>query len=351
MNSPPGTGKGGRPGRVEVFGTATVPRLPLSHRFHPWLSGLARRAEDHGFTGLLIFYDHMILDPWAVAGLILQQTSTLTPLVAMQPYTLPPFTAAKMIGSLVSLYRRRIDLNIITGAAPEELDQVGDKLDHEQRYARATEYVTLLRQLLSRDEPVTWDGDYYRCRGLQINSRLSEHLLPRIFVPGSSEASKRLAAQVGHVMITHPEPVDLFARNFLAGREDRVQAMGVRVGLVARETDEEAWAAARKDHLVDRAARLRTLLKRDSQSDWNARMARLASDADVYDDVYWTGPYSTGRTAAPVLVGSYDSVARYLDRYVELGVSSLLLTKVDSEEDFRHAHAVLARVPGARPAS
>ncbi len=176
-------------GRVEVFGTATLPRVPPSYQSRPWLTGLARRAEKYGFTGLLVFHDHMILDPWAVAGLLMQQSETLVPLVALQPYTLPPFTAAKMISSLTSLYRRRVDLNVITGAAPEELAQVDDKLDHDQRFARATEYVTLLRGLLSADEPVTWTGDHYRCRGLQINSRLPEHLLPRIFVAGSSDAA------------------------------------------------------------------------------------------------------------------------------------------------------------------
>jgi alkanesulfonate monooxygenase len=337
--------------RVEVFGTATVPHLPLSYRLHPWLTELARRAENHGFTGLLVFYDHMILDPWAVTGVLLQQSAALVPLVALQPYALPPFTAAKIIGSLVSLYGRRVDLNIITGAAPEELDQIGDKLDHDKRYAQATEYVNLLRRLLSSEEPVTWNGDYYQFRDLQINAKLPEHLQPRIFVAGSSEASRHLAEQVGHVMITHPEPVDLFAANFLAARKDSDQAIGVRVGLVARETDEEAWAAALKDHHVSRAARLRTLLKRESQSEWNRRMAQLASEADLYDGVYWTGLYSTGRTAAPLLVGSYDKVGEYLGRYIALGVSKLLLTKVDTEDDFRHAHAVLARLDGVELAA
>lgn len=330
--------------RCEVFGTATVPRLPSGYRFHPWLTALAQRAERYGFTGLLIFYDHMVLDPWAVAGVLLQQSSRLVPLVAMQPYSLPPFTAAKMISSLTSLYRRRIDLNIVTGAAPEELDQVGDKLEHDQRYARAAEYVTVLQQLLSSDDPVTWNGEYYRFRGLQTNSKLAGHLMPRIFAAGSSEANRRLVEQVGDVMITHPEPAGIFAKSFLAARRDSKREIGVRVGLVARETEDEAWAAALEGHQVDRAARLRTLLKRESQSDWNRRMAQLASEADIHDGIYWTGLYSTGRTGAPLLVGSYDTVAEYLGRYIALGVTHLLLTKVDTEDEFRHAHAVLARL-------
>lgn len=329
---------------LEVFGTATVPHLPSAYHSQPWLAGLAHRAEKYRFTGLLIFYDHMTLDPWVVAGVILQQSATVTPLVALQPYTLPPFTAAKLISSMASVYRRRIDLNIVTGAAPRELGQVGDELDHDQRYARAAEYVDLLRRLLTSEEPVNWDGTHYRYRGLLLNARLPDQLLPRIFVAGSSNASRHLAAQVGHVMITHPEPVELFARGFIAARENSGQEIGVRIGLLARNTDEEAWTAALEDHPVDRAARLRTLLKRDSPSDWNRRLARLAAESDVYDDVYWTGLYNTDLTAAPTLVGSYKRVAEYLGAYIALGVTKLLLAKVDTEEDFRHAHAVLAQL-------
>ena len=332
--------------RVEIFGTATVPRVPLSFSLRPWLTELTERAERHGFTGLLVFYDHMILDPWAVAGVLLAQSSSLVPLVAMQPYSIPPFTAAKLIGSLVSLYGRRIDLNVITGAAPEELDQVGDKLDHDQRFARAAEYVTLLLRLLSSEGTLAWDGDFYQYRDLAVNAKIPDELLPRIFVAGSSAAGRELAEQVGHVMITHPEPVDRFAAHFVAERSGSRHALGVRVGLLGRQTDDEAWATALKDHQVSRAARLKTLLKRESQSDWNRRLACLAAEGEVYDGVYWTGPYSTGRTAAPMLVGSYDNVAEYLSRYLALGVSKVLLTKVDTEDDFRHAHEVLRRVDG-----
>jgi hypothetical protein len=73
-------------------------------------------------------------------------------------------------------------------------------------------------------------------------------------------------------------------------------------------------------------------------------MAQLAAKGDIYDDVYWTGLYSTGRTGAPLLVGSYEMVARYLQRYIDLGVSKLILAKVDTEDEFQHAQAVLSRL-------
>ncbi|WP_049718795.1 LLM class flavin-dependent oxidoreductase [Streptomyces caatingaensis] len=194
------------------------------------------------------------------------------------------------------------------------------------------------------EEPSRGCWGCYRYRKLRINGRLPGRLLPRIFVPGSSEASRSLVDRIGHVTLTHPEPVDRFAENFAAARKASGLEMGIRVGLIARRTAEEAWAAALENHRVDRAARLRTLLKRESESDWNRRLARLASEADVHDGVYWTGLYSAGRTGAPLLVGSYDQVTEYLERYISLGVTKLLLTKVDTEEEFRHARTVLTRL-------
>src|ERR1700678_4346107 len=110
---------------VEVIGTATMHCLPDSEQYQHRLAAIGQRAENHGFTGLLVGYHHTTLDPWAAAGVLLQQSSRLTPLIALQPYTMAPFTAAKMISSFSSLYNRRLDINIVTGAATEELHQSG----------------------------------------------------------------------------------------------------------------------------------------------------------------------------------------------------------------------------------
>ncbi|HET7017100.1 MAG TPA: LLM class flavin-dependent oxidoreductase, partial [Streptosporangiaceae bacterium] len=151
----------------------------------------AQRAERYGISGLLAFYNHGNLDPWVVAATILQHTKAMTPLIALQPYTMTPFTAAKIIWSLTTLYRRRIDVNLITGATKAELDEIDEQLDHDERFERATEYMTVVRALLSSDEPLVHDGRFYRYRSLRMYSRLDPELLPRTFIAGSSPAGQR----------------------------------------------------------------------------------------------------------------------------------------------------------------
>ncbi|MGW7466977.1 LLM class flavin-dependent oxidoreductase [Streptomyces xantholiticus] len=328
--------------QFEVFGTAPAPH-PREGDPLPLITKLARRAEEYGVDGLLAFYNHKSLDPWAVASAILLHSKALTPIVALQPYALAPFTAAKLIHSLNRLHGRRIDVNLITGAAKEELDQIDETLDHDQRYERAIEYATVLRHLLSSDEPLVHQGRHYRYRRLRTHSRLEPEEQPRIFVAGSSPASRRAAEQIGDIAITHPEPVDAFAETFIAPSGSGPKT-GIRIGLVARPTDDEAWEVARALHPSDRLTERKTLMRKRSESDWSRRLADLASRGETYDDVYWTGAYRADKGSMPLLVGSYREVARYLDRYLALGVDTILLGRLFTEEDFRHSSIVLDAV-------
>lgn len=323
----------------EVFGTALVPGPPEKNPL-PLLAEFARRAEHYGMDGLLAFYNHHNLDPWAVAAALLQNTERITPLIAVQPYTMTPFTAAKMIYSLTMMHHRRIDLNLITGATKHELEEIDDQLSHDERFERATAYMTVLRTLLASDEPLMHDGRFYRYRALCVYARLDPEVRPRTFVAGSSAAGQRMAAAVADVAITHPEPVQQFAETFLRpGREGL--RIGIRIGLVARSTDEEAWLAARTLFPEERIARLKTAMRKQSQSDWIRRLANLATEDGVYDEVYWTGAYRNDKGNMPLFVGSYRKVADYLERYLTLGVRTLILAGMLTEEDFQHAAVVL----------
>src|SRR6185437_3106524 len=107
---------------------------------------------------------------------------------------------------------------------------------------------------------------------------------------GSSAAGQRMAAAVADVAITHPEPVEWFADGIL-GQERHSQQHVIRVGLVARPTAEEAWSAPQTLYSEDRSARLKTAMRKKSESDWIRRLAHLATAEGVYDEVYWTGAF------------------------------------------------------------
>ena len=120
---------------------------------------------------MLIYTDNSIVDPWLVAQLVLQETRALSPLVAVQPVYMLPYTAAKMVASLGSLHGRRIWLNMLAGGFRNDLIALGDETAHDDRYARTVEYAVLMRRLLESDQPVNFFGRFYNVRGVRSDAQ------------------------------------------------------------------------------------------------------------------------------------------------------------------------------------
>ena len=69
---------------VEVFSTcphSSAVEVPDKQR----IADVARWSEQFGYTGILVYTDNSLVDPWLVSQIILQQTESLCPLVAVQP--------------------------------------------------------------------------------------------------------------------------------------------------------------------------------------------------------------------------------------------------------------------------
>src|SRR5882724_4610601 len=76
---------------------------------------VAQWSERAGCTGILIYTDNSLVDPWLVAHTVVQNTSALCPLVAVQPVYMHPYSAAKMVATLGFLHGRRVYLNMVAG--------------------------------------------------------------------------------------------------------------------------------------------------------------------------------------------------------------------------------------------
>ncbi|MFI8833425.1 LLM class flavin-dependent oxidoreductase [Streptomyces afghaniensis] len=298
------------------------------------MADFSRTAEEFGYDGILVFHNHHDLDPWILAGAIVQSTRRIVPLVAAQPYAYSPVALAKMIRTLVALYQRRIDLNLITGAAPSELSRVGDELSHDERYERATEYMQIVQALLSSDDRLTYSGKHYELRGVQAFSRIDEEdLRPEVFVAGSSPACRTAAQKVGDTLVTHPGPADQYRAetSHLSG-----PSRAIRVELIARETGEQAWQAAISRYPSTRTGAVQTKFKQRSESDWIRRLATAPEELATPGGVYWTGPFLVGAATCPTLVGSHEQVAGYLDAYLASGVRTIIVAGAFERAEFEH---------------
>src|SRR5438105_11562270 len=99
---------------IRIFSTCP-PSSDYNAEYLSRVIDIARCSEQGGYTGTLVYADNRLVDPWLVSQIIIQNTKTLCPLVAVQPIYMHPYTVAKLVTSLAYMHRRRIFLNMVAG--------------------------------------------------------------------------------------------------------------------------------------------------------------------------------------------------------------------------------------------
>lgn len=321
---------------IKLFSTCPQSKEFAPADYLPHVRRVARWSEAAGCTGMLVYTDNSIVDPWLVAQLVLQDTERLCPLVAVQPVYMLPYSAAKMVASLGSLHGRRIWLNMLAGGFRNDLIALGDETAHDDRYARTVEYALLMRRLLESDQPVTLAGRFYNVRGVRLTPALPKELLPGWLISGSSPAGRAAAVEMGAIAVEYPAPPDSIPNN------DHVPAgRGIRVGIIARSDADEAWKIAHARFPDDRRGRLsHAMAMKTSDSAWHRTLSELARERPADGSPYWLWPFEQHRTFCPYLVGDFASVAKEIARYLALGHTSFILDIPVEAEDLDTAAIV-----------
>jgi alkanesulfonate monooxygenase len=337
-------------GRTLVGGGHSVPRgigVPAassgSAALHrppdiDYLAHVARTADTLGFEGVLTPTGTWCEDAWLVTAALIRETTRLKFLVAFRPGLMSPTLAAQMAATYQRMSRGRLLLNVVTGGEAEEQARFGDRLDHDARYARTDEFLSVVRGTWS-NAPFDFAGDHYEVTGAQ--TREAPDPLPRIYFGGSSPAAGPVAARHSDVYLTWGEPPDQVAdkiawiRRLAEARGRRVR-FGIRLHTISRETSEDAWRHAQ--WLLDEldpahVAKAQEALAR-SQSVGQARMRSLHSGGTSFGSVrdleiapnLWAGVGLVRGGAGTALVGSHADVAERMAEYARLGIEEFILS-------------------------
>src|SRR5688572_20740191 len=191
---------------ISVFSTCPPSSGVPRERYLDRVSEIARWSEDAGCKGILVYSDNSLLDAWLLSQIIIQQTTRLCPLVAVQPIYMHPYAVAKLITSLAHLYGRQVYLNMVAGGFKNDLEALNDDTPHDQRYARLIEYTTIIMALLEGASPVSFAGEFHTVANLRLSPPLPQELMPGVFVSGSSEAGVSAAQAIGATAIKYPKP-------------------------------------------------------------------------------------------------------------------------------------------------
>ncbi len=330
------------PGKhIEWFATSPQSRDVPKDLYVERVAQVARWSEECGCKGILVYTDNGIADPWLVSKIIIENTKHLCPLVAVQPVYMHPYTVAKMLSSFGYLFGRRLYLNMVAGGFKNDLTALNDTTPHDKRYTRLIEYTTIIKKLLQGSAPVTFEGEFYQVKNLSLVPSLAPELFPGIFMSGSSEAGLEAAITLGVTAVKYPRPPEECAT------EPPTEGLdcGIRVGIVARKDEDEAWEVAEERFPEDRKGELAHKLAMSvSDSHWHKQLSETAKQVKSVKNPYWMRPFETYKTFCPYLVGSYDTVARELSRYAAIGYRTFILDIPPSEEELRHINTVFKSV-------
>jgi len=111
---------------------------------------------------------------------------------------------------------------------------------------------------------------------------------------------------------------------------------GIRIGIITRDDEDEAWRIAYQRFPEDRKGRVRHMLAmKTSDAVWYKRLSQATNEED--SSPYWLSPFRNYKTSCPYLVGSYSVVARQLAKYFSGGYLTLILDIPASPDDLHHA--------------
>ncbi|NUK30718.1 FMNH2-dependent alkanesulfonate monooxygenase [Parageobacillus sp. VR-IP] len=316
---------------------------------------IAQAADRLGYKGVLIPTGKSCEDPWLLASALAAETEQLRFLVAVRPGLMSPTLAARMASTLDRISEGRLLINVVAGGDPVELAGDGLFLSHDERYEATDEFLTVWRRLLSGEE-VTLKGKHINVTGAKLLFPPIQRPYPPVYFGGSSLAGQQVAAKHADVYLTWGEPPAQVEEKIsqvrkLAEQQGRTIEFGIRLHIIVRETEKEAWNAAQQliryvdDKTIQEAQRV--FARYDSVG--QQRMKQLHNGSRESLEIspnLWAGVGLVRGGAGTALVGDPETVAERLLEYYQLGIRYFILSGYPHlEEAYRVAELLFPLLP------
>ncbi|OAH53257.1 MULTISPECIES: FMNH2-dependent alkanesulfonate monooxygenase [Bacillaceae] len=301
----------------------------------PYLKQVAQAVDSLGFTGALLPTGRSCEDAWVVASSLIPVTSRMKFLVAVRPGITSPSQAARMAATFDRLSNGRLLINVVTGGDPVELAGDGLHYSHKERYELTDEFLTIWRELLETGES-TLKGKYLDVQDAKQLYPPIQKPYPPLYFGGSSDIGHEIAADHVDVYLTWGEPPAQVKEKIekvraLAAERGRTVKFGIRLHVIVRETEQEAWDAANDlikyvdDDLI--AASHKALSRYDSVG--QKRMSELHNGSKENLEIspnLWAGVGLVRGGAGTALVGDPETVAKRMKEYEDIGIETFILS-------------------------
>ena len=307
---------------------------------------LAQLAERNGFDYALSQVRYMASygaayqhESTSISLAIALATERLKVIAAVHPGLWQPGVLAKLVASADVMTGGRMAVNVVSGWFKDEFTQLGEPwLEHGERYRRAEEFITYLREIWT-SEHAELAGDFYRLHDFDLKPKpvaVPGRPHPEIFMGGNSTAARGMGGRVADWYFMNgntPEGIAEQVRD--VSDVAQVHGRGVRFGvngfMVARDSETEARDVLRE--IIDKADReavegFGSAVKEAGQSTSDGK--GMWQDSQFEDLVQYNDGFRTG------LVGTPEQIAHRMLEYKQRGVHLFLLGFLHYHEDVEY---------------
>ena len=323
--------KGGEVGMKTAQETSRVlTTRSLSPAALPDMEGwvkFARSAEDNGIESVLLSFSRYEPDTILVACAIGRATTKLKSIVAYRMGLMQPTTFVQQLNTLSALIGGRVALNVVAGSSTLEQRGYGDFLEHDDRYARADEFLNVCHSFWRNNGGVDFEGKYFRVEGGKLSTPFvaPHRTAPEIYVAGHSEQAQALAlsrASSWLRLIDTPEKLRPIVTRF---REQGVEVC-LRLCVICRSTREQALEAAEALLPDDEIRKQERSILTGSDSQTMKQALASADNIGWLNRNLWAGLVPSYGSSAITLLGSPEELAAIFLEYKRIGVTQFIIS-------------------------
>lgn len=291
-----------------------------------YLRDLARAHEHAGFDSVLT----LTHDPLLTASYAAAHTERLKFMIAHRPALIAPTIAARAFATADHYTGGgRLRLHAITGITAEPAH--GEfLLDKDERYARTSEYLDVVKLAWTSEEPFDYEGKYFKVQGAfsPLKPLTKPHV--EISIGGSSDAAYPVAVRHTSLYALWGEPLQDVKEQIAKLRSAAAQAgvpaprVSLSVRLIIGPTEELAW---------EKAYEIRAALEKNYKlppghvaGTGTKRLLAAAARSERHDKALWLSTATAvGATHdSTALVGTPDTIVEALLDYYDIGVTTFL---------------------------
>ncbi|WP_200531443.1 dimethylsulfone monooxygenase SfnG [Halorubrum sp. LN27] len=326
---------------------------------------LARTAESVGFDYALAqarffgsYGADKQLEALSIANALAAQTDELHVIGAVHPGLWEPGPLANFISTADRISNGRFSINVVSGWFKGEFTGFGQPwLEHDERYARSSEFIEVLKALWTEDR-ATYDGRFYTIgkdidgfEGAPLEPKPVQDPYPQVFQGGNSQAAREMAAKHADVLFINggslqeiraviddveeyaeefgTEPPRFAANAFVIQRDTEEESKEVLEGIIENATDEAVDA-------------FKEQVKQAGQSSDEGE--GMWADSDFEDLVQYNDGFKTG------LIGTDDQIVERIRKLDAIGIDIVLAGFLDFEKELeRFGETIIPAIDEADP--